>query len=79
MSFSFTLSKTGILIFHVFLITCHFIPSAGQIGTRAEVGENACPYFSFFMVSYLCGSDCSPRKFTPTRAVTFNLMSPQKM
>jgi hypothetical protein len=61
------------------IAACQFIPSAGQVGTRAEVRENASPYFFFLIASDLCRSDCGPRMFAATRAVPFNLMSIEKM
>jgi hypothetical protein len=53
--------------------------SAGQVGTRAEVRENAFPSCSLLIASNLCRSGWSPRAFLSVRAVTFNLTSTWKM
>jgi hypothetical protein len=51
---------------------CQFVPSAGQVGARADVRQNAFPYFYFLLASDLCSSDCCPRMFALTRALLFS-------
>jgi hypothetical protein len=44
---------------------CQLTLSARQVGTRAEVRENAFPSSSLLIASNLCRSGCSPRVLLP--------------
>ena len=61
----FYIFKNWDLDFPCIFTLCQFIPSAVQVGTPAEVRENASLYFSFLIASDLCRSDRSPRMFAP--------------
>jgi hypothetical protein len=52
-------------------------PSAGQVGTRAELGEKPIPLLLQTPLN-LHMSDCSPRVWLFLRAVTFNFMGAEK-
>jgi len=54
-------------------------PSAGQVGTRAEVKEKDFPSFSLQTPPNLRRSDCSPRVWLFLRHVVLNLMDAEKM
>jgi len=63
----------------MYFTACQLTPSAGLVGTRAEVRKKPFPSFPLRITSNLCRSDCSPRVLSSTHAVTFNRTSKEKM
>ena len=61
--------KSWYLDFLCTFTLCHLTLPARQVGTCAEVTENAFPSSSLLIASNLCRSGCSPRVLLPLRAV----------